>query len=145
LQGYDSVAVEADIALGGSDQLWNLMMGRTVQERFGQTPQVALTVPLLVGTDGVHKMSQSLGNYIGVEDDPREMYGKTMSLPYVLRGQWFRLAADLDPHEVESIGSAIAAGGRHPAEAERRLARGEVALYPGPEAAEASERGFGEV
>lgn len=145
LQGYDSVAVEADIELGGSDQLWNLMMGRTVQERFGQTPQVALTVPLLVGTDGVQKMSQSLGNYIGVEDDPREMYGKTMSIPDELMGQWFRLAADLDPHEVESIESAIASGDLHPAEAKRRLAREVVALYHGPEAAEDAEREFDEV
>src|SRR3970282_768739 len=80
-QGYDSVAVEADIELGGSDQLWNLMMGRTVQERYGMDPQGALNLPLLVGTDGTQKMSQSLGNYIGVEDDPSEMFGKTMSLP----------------------------------------------------------------
>ncbi len=96
LQGYDSVAVEADIELGGSDQLWNLMMGRTVQERFGQEPQVAMTMPLLLGTDGVHKMSQSLGNYIGVTDSPDEMFGKTMSIPDEAMGSWFRLAADFD-------------------------------------------------
>ncbi|MFO7300266.1 MAG: tyrosine--tRNA ligase, partial [Actinomycetes bacterium] len=133
LQGYDSVAVEADIELGGSDQLWNLMMGRVVQERYGQEPQVALTVPLLVGTDGVNKMSQSLGNYIGVEEDPREMFGKTMSIPDDLMGQWFRLAADLDPGEVERIEADLASGALHPAEAKRRLAREIVALYHGPE------------
>lgn len=145
LQGYDSVAVEADIELGGSDQLWNLMMGRVVQERYGQEPQVALTVPLLVGTDGVNKMSQSLGNYIGVEEDPREMFGKTMSIPDDLMGQWFRLAADLDPGEVERIEADLASGALHPAEAKRRLAREIVALYHGPEAAEAAQRSFDEV
>ena len=101
LQGYDSVAVQADVELGGSDQLWNLMMGRTVQERYGMEPQVAMTMPLLVGTDGVKKMSQSLGNYIGVEDAPDEMFGKTMSIPDTAMVEWFRLAADLDPAEVE--------------------------------------------
>ncbi|HEX6946137.1 MAG TPA: tyrosine--tRNA ligase [Acidimicrobiia bacterium] len=145
LQGYDSVAVEADIELGGSDQLWNLMVGRTVQERFGQSPQVALTVPLLVGTDGVQKMSQSLGNYIGVEEEPREMFGKTMSIPDELMGQWFRLAADLEPEEVEGIEAALASGDLHPAEAKRRLAREIVTLYHGAEAAEAAEREFDEV
>ncbi len=99
LQGYDSVAVEADVELGGSDQLWNLMMGRVVQERYGQEAQVAMTMPLLVGTDGVNKMSQSLGNYIGVEDEPGEMFGKTMSIPDETMTQWFRLAADRDVDE----------------------------------------------
>jgi tyrosyl-tRNA synthetase len=80
LQGYDSVAIEADVELGGTDQLWNLMMGRVVQERFGQRPQVAMTMPLLIGTDGVHKMSQSLNNYIGVSDPPDEIFGKVMSI-----------------------------------------------------------------
>ena len=76
LQGYDSVAVEADVELGGSDQLWNLMMGRAVQERYGQRPQMAMTMPLLLGTDGAQKMSQSLNNYIGVTDDAEEMFGR---------------------------------------------------------------------
>lgn len=142
LQGYDSVAVDADIELGGSDQLWNLMMGRVVQERYGQEPQVALTMPLLVGTDGLHKMSQSLGNYIGVDDDPADMFGKTMSIPDDLMGQWFRLAADFDDGAAEDIEGALASGELHPNEAKRHLARSIVHLYWGEEAAREAERRF---
>jgi len=144
-QGYDSVAVEADIELGGSDQLWNLMMGRTVQERYGMDPQVALTLPLLVGTDGTQKMSQSLGNYIGVEDDPSEMFGKTMSLPDEAMEHWFQLAADFDPDRVDQIMSDIASGSVHPNQAKRLLARGVVALYHGDDAASAAEAEFDQV
>ena len=144
-QGYDSVAVEADIELGGTDQLWNLMMGRTVQERYGMDPQVALTVPLLVGTDGTKKMSQSLGNYVGVEDEPSEMFGKTMSLPDETMGQWFRLAADLDPDNVDRILDEIESGELHPNDAKRLLARSVVALYHDQQAAEEAEIAFDEV
>jgi tyrosyl-tRNA synthetase len=144
-QGYDSVAVEADIELGGSDQLWNLMMGRTVQERYGMDPQVALTLPLLVGTDGTQKMSQSLGNYIGVEDDPSEMFGKTMSLPDEAMDHWFRLAADIDPDRVDQIMSDVAAGSMHPNQAKRLLARSVVALYHGEDVASAAEDEFDQV
>lgn len=142
LQGYDSVAVEADVELGGSDQLWNLMMGRIVQERYGQPPQVALTMPLLVGTDGTHKMSQSLGNYIGVEDEPSEMFGKTMSIPDELIGEWSRLAADLDDDAVETIEQGLESGEIHPNQAKRDLARSIVTLYWGAEEAEEAEAGF---
>jgi len=145
LQGYDSVAVEADVELGGSDQLWNLMMGRVVQERYGQTPQVALTMPLLVGTDGVNKMSQSFGNYIGVEDEPGEMFGKTMSIPDEAMAQWFRLAADKNVAEVESIEAALGSGELHPNEAKRTLARSVVNLYWGEKEAAAAEAEFDEV
>ncbi len=145
LQGYDSVAVEADIELGGSDQLWNLMMGRVVQERFGQSPQVALTMPLLVGTDGTNKMSQSLGNYIGVTDEPGEMFGKTMSIPDSLMAEWFRLAADFDDEEVDGIVSHLEAGTLHPNDAKRRLGRAVVALYWGDEAASPAEEEFDRV
>ena len=145
LQGYDSVAVEADIELGGTDQLWNLMMGRIVQERYGQEPQVAMTMPLLVGTDGSQKMSQSLGNYIGVEDEPSEMFGKTMSIPDEVMGQWFRLAADLDPEEVDEIESALRSGELHPNEAKRRLGREIVGLYWDEQAAIRAEEGFDQV
>ena len=144
-QGYDSVAVGADIELGGTDQLWNLMMGRTVQERYGMDPQVALTVPLLVGTDGTKKMSQSLGNYVGVEDEPSEMFGKTMSLPDETMGQWFRLAADLDPDNVDRILGEIESGELHPNDAKRLLARSVVALYHDQQAAEEAEIAFDEV
>lgn len=145
LQGYDSVAVEADVELGGSDQLWNLMMGRVVQERYGQPRQVALTMPLLVGTDGAKKMSQSLGNYIGVEDEPGDMFGKTMSLPDETMPEWFRLAADLDPAEVDAIEAGLESGDLHPNETKRRLGREVVALYWGADAAAAAEAEFDQV
>lgn len=142
LQGYDSVAVEADVELGGSDQLWNLMMGRTVQERYGQAPQVAVTMPLLVGTDGVEKMSQSLGNYIGVDDSPEDMFGKTMSIPDSAMGEWFRLAADVEPAEAQRLGAALDGGDLHPNEAKRLLARRIVSMYWDDEAAESAESAF---
>ncbi|HEX6300607.1 MAG TPA: tyrosine--tRNA ligase [Acidimicrobiia bacterium] len=145
LQGYDSVAVEADIELGGSDQLWNLMMGRVVQERYGQEPQVALTMPLLAGTDGSQKMSQSLGNYIGVEDDPADMFGKTMSIPDEAMGEWFRLAADYDEDAVAEIELGLESGEVHPNEAKRHLARSVVTLYWGESAASEAEAAFDRV
>jgi tyrosyl-tRNA synthetase len=145
LQGYDSVAVRSDVELGGSDQLWNLMMGRVVQERYGMEPQVAMTMPLLVGTDGVKKMSQSIGNYIGVEDPPEEMFGKTMSIPDKSTVEWFRLAADIDPDEATEIEAGLASGELHPGETKRRLARAVTTLYWGEEAAEEAERAFDQV
>ena len=145
LQGYDSVAVEADVELGGSDQLWNLMMGRAVQERYGQSPQVALTMPLLVGTDGTNKMSQSLNNYIGVEDEPADMFGKTMSIPDETMLQWFRLAADCEPDVVADIESGLANGELHPNEVKRRLARAVVGLYWGEGSGTEAESEFDQV
>jgi tyrosyl-tRNA synthetase len=145
LQGYDSVAVQADVELGGSDQLWNLMMGRVVQERYGQDPQVALTMPLLVGTDGSKKMSQSIGNYIGVEDEPGEMFGKTMSIPDQVMPEWFRLAADFDPEEADRIEAGLADGALHPGETKRQLARAVTALYWGEAAAAEAETAFDQV
>lgn len=145
LQGYDSVAVEADIELGGADQLWNLMMGRVLQERYGQRPQMALTMPLLIGTDGEQKMSQSLDNYIGVSDEPADMFGKVMSIPDDLMGQWFELATGVETEEIESLMAALAAGTAHPGDAKRHLGREIVALYHGPEAALAAEAAFDQV
>jgi tyrosyl-tRNA synthetase len=145
LQAYDSVAVRADIELGGSDQLWNLMMGRVVQERYQMEPQVAMTMPILVGVDGTRRMGQSLGNYIGVEEDPAEMFGKTMSIPDQAMSQWFRLAADLDPEEVETIEAGLASGDLHPGETKRRLARAVTALYWGESEAVAAEQAFDQV
>ncbi len=145
LQGYDSVAVEADVELGGSDQLWNLMMGRIVQERYGQEPQVAVTMPLLVGTDGTKKMSQSLGNYIGAEEEPAEIFGKTMSIPDDAMIQWFGLAADRDPEEVVEIEAGLVSGELRPGEAKRRLARNIVELYWDVESATAAEEAFDRV
>jgi tyrosyl-tRNA synthetase len=145
MQGYDSVAVEADVELGGSDQLWNLMMGRVVQERYGQEPQVALTVPLLVGTDGTNKMSQSLDNYIGVDDHSADMFGKTMSIPDDAMPEWLRLAADLDDERVSEIEEGLASGVLHPNDVKRQLARSIVHLYHGESAAEAAEEEFNRV
>ena len=144
-QGYDSVAVEADIELGGSDQLWNLMMGRVVQERYGMEPQVALTMPILVGIDGVRRMGQSLGNYIGVEEEPSEMFGKTMSLPDEAMEHWFQLAVDFDPDRVNQVMGDVASGSMHPNLAKRLLARSVVALYHGDAAAAAAETQFDQV
>lgn len=145
LQGYDSVAVKADIELGGSDQLWNLMMGRVIQERYGQRPQIAMTMPLLLGTDGVQKMSQSLRNYIGVTDPPSEMYGKVMSIPDTLMPQWFHLATELSNDEVERVITGLAGGEIHPRDAKRLLARSIVELFWGEDAAKEAEAAFDRV
>ena len=145
LQGMDSVAVDADIELGGSDQLWNNMMGRVLQERYGKRGQMVMTMPLLVGTDGEHKMSQSLGNYIAVDDDPADMFGKVMSIPDQLMAQYFQLAADLPEEEAEAVIKGLDDGSLHPGEAKRRLGREIVGLYWGSEAAEAAEAAFDQV
>ena len=142
LQGYDSVAVEADVELGGSDQLWNLMMGRVVQERYGQRPQIAMTMPLLLGTDGAHKMSQSLNNYIGVMDPPGEIFGKVMSIPDALMPQWFQLATELPEPEVAQIKADLDKGVLHPGTAKRLLARSIAGLYWGDQDALKSEAAF---
>jgi tyrosyl-tRNA synthetase len=142
LQGYDSVAVEADIELGGSDQLWNLMMGRVIQQRYGQSPQIAMTMPLLIGTDGEQKMSQSLGNYIGVSDPPEEMFGKVMSIPDRLIVPWFRLVTEIDPGEIAEIEQGLATTSLHPGETKRRLAREIVDLYWGTGSGKAAEAAF---
>jgi tyrosyl-tRNA synthetase len=145
LQGYDSVAVEADVELGGSDQLWNLMMGRVVQERYGQRPQVAMTLPLLLGTDGSQKMSQSLGNYIGVTESASEMYGKTMSIRDDTMANWFPLVTELPEFEIDEILAGLAEGTVHPRDAKRTLARRIAATYHGEEAALAAEAEFDRV
>jgi tyrosyl-tRNA synthetase len=145
LQAMDSVAVEADVELGGTDQLFNLLVGRDLQERSGQAPQVVMTVPLLVGTDGSKKMSQSVGNYISVRDEPGEMFGKTMSIPDTAMGQWFLLAAGLPERDVAEIERGLRNGSLHPGETKRRLARSVVALYWGDDQAVAAEAEFDRV
>ncbi|MDH3730795.1 MAG: tyrosine--tRNA ligase [Acidimicrobiia bacterium] len=142
LQGTDSVAVQADVELGGSDQLWNLMVGRQLQTRAGQAPQVAMTVPLLVGTDGTKKMSQSYGNYISVRDEPAEMFGKTMSIPDELMAEYFELASGLPAGEAADLVQSVDDGSLHPGEAKRALARAIVARHHNPEAAVAAETAF---
>jgi tyrosyl-tRNA synthetase len=143
LQGYDSVAVGADIELGGKDQLFNLLMGRDLQRDAGQEPQVALTMPLLVGTDGVHKMSQSLGNYIAITDSPDEMFGKLVRVSDELTAEYRRLAVDFftDPAEAERVASGLANGSLDPWHEKRRMAAQIVDLYHGHgSGAAASER-----
>ncbi|MCP3996173.1 MAG: tyrosine--tRNA ligase [bacterium] len=142
LQGMDSVAIEADIELGGSDQLFNNLVGRDLQERKGQRGQMVMTVPLLVGTDGVKKMSQSLGNYISVKDEPAEMFGKTMSIPDEAMGQWFGLAAYRPEAEVKEILNGLDSGDRHPGDTKRELARAVVSRYWGESAAGEAESAF---
>jgi tyrosyl-tRNA synthetase len=142
LQAMDSVAVEADVEIGGSDQLWNLLVGRELQERYGQRPQTVMTVPLLVGTDGVRKMSQSYGNYISVRDPAEEMFGKTMSIPDELLPQWSRLAADADRDAVAALTAGLSGGTTHPAEAKRTLARDIVDKYWGAGAGSEAEASF---
>lgn len=145
MQSYDSVAVGADVEMGGTDQTFNLMVGRDMQRAHGQAPQVVFTVPLLTGTDGTRKMSKSFGNHIGVTEPPEEQFGKTMSIPDELLGEWFRLTTDLSPGELDATLAGLADGSLHPGEQKRRLAREIVALYHGPEAAGAAEAGFDEV
>ena len=134
LQGYDSVAVEADIEMGATDQRFNLLFGRDVQVAFGQTPQSILTMPILVGTDGVRKMSKSYGNYVGVTEPPAEIFGKLMSIPDEAMGDYYLLllGRELDP-------------GAHPNEAKRALGREIVARFHSAEDAEGAEQRFDEV
>lgn len=142
MQGYDSVALEADIELGGTDQKFNLLMGRTLQKEWGQEPQIAITMPILEGLDGVNKMSKSLGNYIGITDSPREMYGKTMSIADNLMVRYFELVTPVSLEEVRAIAKGLADGNLHPRDVKMRLARELVTAYYGPEAALAAEEEF---
>ena len=129
LQGYDSVAIRADIELGGTDQKFNLLMGRDLQESFGQQPQIVCTLPLLVGTDGVHKMSKSLGNFVGLRDEPNLMYGRVMSLSDEAMPDWFRLASGLDAGRVREHADGARARALTPVEAKRLLARSVVERF----------------
>ncbi|MEP6464485.1 MAG: tyrosine--tRNA ligase [Frankiaceae bacterium] len=142
LQGYDSVAVRADVELGGTDQTYNLHVGRVLQRAHGQSPQVVLTVPLLEGLDGVAKMSKSLGNYVALTDPPAEQFGKLMSIPDGLVGRYAVLCAGLPPAEVTRLTEAASAGGPAAAAAKRIVARAVVALYWGASAAAAAEEAF---
>jgi tyrosyl-tRNA synthetase len=131
LQGYDSVAVRSDIELGGTDQLFNLLVGRDLQKAHGQEPQVAFTLPLLEGTDGVNKMSQSLGNYIGIEEPSDGMFGKLMSVPDHLIAKYELLCTDLGPDDNARVSAGLEDGSIHPNDEKRRMAREIVDLYHG--------------
>ncbi len=147
MQGYDSVAVASDLELGGTDQLFNLLVGRDLQREYGQEPQVALTMPLLVGTDGVQKMSQSLGNYVGIADPPEEMFGKLTRIPDELITDYRRLTLDFfrDPAEADRVAAGLADGSLDPWEEKKRMAREVVDLYHGPRAGERAQEEFGHV
>jgi tyrosyl-tRNA synthetase len=142
LQGYDSVAVRSDIELGGTDQKFNLLMGRTIMEGYGLPPQSILTVPLLVGTDGEQKMSKSYGNYVGVSDEPGDMFGKLMSIPDQLMITYMSLVSDASVREVEALKQGLEDGSYHPAEAKRDLAERIVRLYHGADAARGARAAF---
>lgn len=142
MQGYDSVALESDVELGGTDQKFNLLMGRHLQREYGQEEQVAMMLPLIEGLDGEKKMSKSLGNYIGIDEEPREMYGKAMSVPDPLMLKYFELATDVSMEELDDIANGLKAGTLHPRDAKMRLAHTFVRMYHGEEAANDAENHF---
>jgi tyrosyl-tRNA synthetase len=142
MQAYDSVVIEADVEIGGRDQLFNLLAGRELMEKKGMEPQVCLTLPLLEGTDGIQKMSKSYGNYIGLTDEPADMYGKVMSIPDSLMVKYYRLASTEDVAVIDELERGLADGTADPNKAKRALARNLVAAYHGEEAAAAAEDHF---
>ena len=145
MQAYDSVMVRADIELGGTDQLFNLLAGRELMEKMGIEPQVCLTLPLLEGTDGVQKMSKSYGNYIGISEQQDEMFGKVMSIPDALMPRYFYLASTLPVDEIDRIVAGLEDGSLHPNAVKRQLAANIVTAYHGPQAAVAAEAAFDKV
>ena len=142
IQGYDSVALKADVELGGTDQRFNLLMGRELQREYGQAPQVVLTMPLLEGTDGVHKMSKSLGNYIGINEAPEEMFGKIMSISDALMWRYCELLSDKSLTEIQAMRAQVENEAVHPMEAKKSLAAELVARFHGAEAARSAQDYF---
>ncbi len=145
IQGYDSVALQADVELGGTDQLFNLLMGRTLQKVWGQSPQVVMTMPLLEGLDGVNKMSKSLGNYIGITENAIDIYGKTLSVSDQLMFRYFDLLSDLSVAEITKLREGLLAGDLHPKAVKQQLARELAGRFHGPEAAQQAEAHFEKV
>jgi tyrosyl-tRNA synthetase len=142
LQAYDSVVIKDDVEFGGTDQKFNLLMGRQLQEMVGQPPQHVFMVPLLIGTDGVHKMSKSLGNYIGVAEPPEQIFGKVMSVPDELLMNYFELLTDVPDKELKEIKAAIESKSVNPMELKKRLAKEIITQLDGKEAASAAEEHF---
>ena len=142
MQGHDSVALHADVEFGGTDQTFNLLMGRHLKELEGQEPKVVITMPLLEGLDGIQKMSKSLGNYIGIDEEPKEMYGKAMSIPDELMMRYFMLVTDMSIEDQEDMTKRLESGELHPRDAKMQLARTIVRLYHGEEAALEAEEEF---
>ena len=145
IQGYDSVAIEADVEIGGTDQLFNLLMGRDLQRSRKQAPQVVLTLPLLEGLDGVQKMSKSLGNYIGITEPPNDIYGKVLSLSDQLMFRYYELLSDLGAEAICELKREMEAGTRHPKEIKKQLARELTARFYSEEAALQAEQNFEKV
>lgn len=144
-QAFDSVAIQADVELGGTDQLFNLLAGRELMEKSGMEPQCALTLPLIEGTDGVQKMSKSYGNYIGLTDEADDMFGKVMSIPDGLIVKYYRMCTPVAVEEIDALETALATGAVHPNLAKRRLGREIVDLYHGPQAGRMAEESFDRV
>ena len=142
IQGYDSVALKADVELGGTDQRFNLLMGRELQREYGQEAQVVLTMPLLEGLDGVHKMSKSLGNYIGITDAPEDMFGKVMSISDTLMWRYYELLSDKDMREIRICQAQVENGSLHPMAAKKSLGAELVARFHGPDAAASAQNYF---
>ncbi len=142
MQGYDSVVLESDIELGGTDQHFNILMGRHFQEKFGKEKQVALLMPLLEGLDGVEKMSKSKKNYIGIDESPQEMYGKAMSIPDELMMKYFELITDFTPVQIQFTKEQLKSGELHPRDAKMLLGKTIVRMYHGQEEAEKAENHF---
>ncbi|MGH9606518.1 MAG: tyrosine--tRNA ligase [Terracidiphilus sp.] len=142
MQGYDSVALECDVELGGTDQKFNLLCGRELQRHYGQKPQIVLMTPILEGLDGVQKMSKSLNNAIGINEPPAEMYGKLMSISDELMWKYFFLLTDLRGSEIEALKAGVAAANPHPMEVKKRLARTIVSGFHGEEAAQSADENW---
>ncbi|MFA5536297.1 MAG: tyrosine--tRNA ligase [Bacillota bacterium] len=142
MQAYDSVSLAADVELGGTDQKFNLLMGRTLQREYGQKPQIAITMPILEGLDGVQKMSKSLGNYIGISEDPKEMYGKTMSIADDLMLRYFELVTTITIADLAEMKEGLEQGKIHPRDLKMRLAREIVTFYHSEKAALEAENDF---
>jgi tyrosyl-tRNA synthetase len=145
VQGYDSVALEADVELGGTDQRFNLLVGRDLQREYAQESQIVLTMPLLEGLDGVQKMSKSLGNYIGINEMPNEQFGKVMSISDAMMWRYYEVATDVSSKEIQSLKQDVEAGKRHPMNVKADLAQTIIAQYHGSTAAEGAREEFNRV
>jgi len=145
VQGYDSVALEADVELGGTDQRFNLLVGRELQREYGQELQIVITMPLLEGTDGVQKMSKSLGNYIGINEDPKDQFGKIMSISDEMMFRYYELVTDRSLADIKVLRDEVASGKRHPMEAKAELAVQVITDYHGTAAAQAARDEFNRV
>ena len=144
-QGYDSVALKSDVELGGTDQLFNLLVGRDLQSHYQQEPQVVLTMPLLEGLDGVHKMSKSMDNYISVVETPKDMFGKTMRVSDELMYRYYQLLTDIKPHELEQLKRDVESGKKHPRDVKVNLAKFLVTRFHSQTAAQAAEDEFNRI